>query len=132
MPHSVTPEGLSPAAQENEDVEMKMEDGAEENGLDGLAQHEDADVDDEEENEITMGETGIQGEAVVPTPAVDDIKQEVKLEDLFADEDSDEEFPSSSNNNLSNGQNGKLPSSPEAPASPMYGKDSPFELFYHK
>jgi DNA primase small subunit len=38
---------------------------------------------------------------------------EVKLEDLFADMDSDEEFPSSS------GQDVKISSSPAAPASPV-------------
>lgn len=41
-------------------------------------------------------------------------KQEVKLEDLFADDDSDEEFPSS------NQQKVKVSSSPpEAPSSPV-------------
>lgn len=41
-------------------------------------------------------------------------KQEVKLEDLFADDDSDDEFPSSNNQKV------KVSSSPpEAPSSPV-------------
>jgi DNA primase small subunit len=49
-------------------------------------------------------------------PAGDaDAKNEVKLEDLFADVDSDDEFPSSRPNN----QNSKPSSPPVAPSSPV-------------
>jgi DNA primase small subunit len=61
------------------------------------------------EQDMTMADAGVQGQTI-PAP---EIKQEIKLEDLFADIESDEEFPSS------NARDIKISSSPEAPASPM-------------
>jgi len=61
------------------------------------------------EEDITMAEPGAQGD-LIPDVIV---KPEVKLEDLFADIESDEEFPSSVAKEI------KVASSPEAPASPV-------------
>lgn len=70
---------------------------------------------DDQDHDMAMIETIGEAAATVEksAPAVDVEKQEVKLEDLFADVESDEEFPSS------NAQDVKMSSSPEAPASPM-------------
>jgi DNA primase small subunit len=101
MPHSVSPEAQEP------DTEM-METDVE---ASDASEHDEEDQD----HEMAMIETSDQPAAVVgdsaPVAAVE--KQEVKLEDLFADVESDEEFPSS------NAQDIKMSSSPEAPASPM-------------
>ncbi len=70
---------------------------------------QDSDVD----QDITMAEVGNENQEPAALEVKDEIKSEVKLEDLFADIESDEEFPSST------GQVTKLPSSPEAPPSPM-------------
>jgi DNA primase small subunit len=86
MPHSITPEAMSsPRPVKDEPVE-------EDNGIpSGTAPVQDGDVD--------MAEAG-------------DVKKEVKqLEDLFDDDDSDDEFPSSAP---------VQPSSQIAPASPTY------------
>lgn len=87
MPHSITPEAMSsPRAVKDEPTEEKT-------GIpSGTAPAQDGDVD--------MVEAG-------------DVKKEVKqLEDLFDDDDSDDEFPSSAP---------VQPSSQFAPASPTYG-----------
>jgi DNA primase small subunit len=60
--------------------------------------------------DMTMADAGAVEEE---TPIKVEATAEVKLEDLFADMDSDEEFPSST------GQDVKISSSPEAPASPV-------------
>ena len=75
-----------------------------------LPDADEAPANDEEDadQDMTMVEVGVQEEA---EPKV---KDEVKLEELFADMDSDEEFPSS------NVKDVKIPSSPQAPLSPVY------------
>jgi DNA primase small subunit len=72
--------------------------------------------DEDQDDEMAMVETEFESGAAVEDPAAAKApeKQEVKLEDLFADVESDEEFPSS------NAQDMKMSSSPEAPASPMF------------
>jgi hypothetical protein len=102
MPHSVSPEAQEPDAEPMAtDVEANQD----------ASEHEEED----EDHDMAMIETGDEATAAVgysaPAAAVE--KQEVKLEDLFADVESDEEFPSS------NAQGIKMSSSPEAPASPM-------------
>ncbi len=69
----------------------------------------------DEDHDMTMAEAGVGGEGAIEDSSAAEapVKQEVKLEDLFADVESDEEFPSST------GQDIKTSSSPEAPASPM-------------
>lgn len=97
MPHSVASE-MSPI-----EIDMMAEE-AEPMKLEN--QNQDT---SENEQDMTIAEPGIEG-AETEQP---DIKQDVKLEDLFADVESDEEFPSS------NVQDDKIPSSPEVPTSPM-------------
>lgn len=114
MPHSTSP--AEPAAEPEDTIitengpdtaaaEVQAADmealGLESPGEDS-ANVENADED------ITMAESGVQGE---PVPDMAQ-KQDIKLEDLFADEDSDEEFPSSI-------VNIKQASSPQAPLSPV-------------
>jgi DNA primase small subunit len=102
MPHSVTPEAREPDEEPMAtDVEASQD----------ASEHEE----DDQDHDMAMIETIGEAAATVEksAPAVDVEKQEVKLEDLFADVESDEEFPSS------NAQDVKMSSSPEAPASPM-------------
>lgn len=91
MPHSVTPEAALAMAPEQS--------------------QEDQDLD------MTMAEAGVEGDDVKEASMEDApaIKQEVKLEDLFADVESDEEFPSSEEAE----DDVTVPSSPEGFASPM-------------
>jgi DNA primase small subunit len=103
MPHSVSPEAQEPEAEGNMMTDVNED-------------HEVPDVDDEDQdNDMTMVEAGVQGDTVVEASTNGEVvvKHEVKLEDLFADVESDEEFPSS------NAQDVKMSSSPERPASPM-------------
>jgi DNA primase small subunit len=113
MPHSVSPEDpVSPDQNatieepKTENVETQESEGtavADSVGLIGESQASD-------DQDITMADAGAVEEK---TPIKVEATAEVKLEDLFADMDSDEEFPSST------GQDVKISSSPEAPASPV-------------
>jgi DNA primase small subunit len=67
---------------------------------------------DATDQDMTMEDVGVQGEKVPEVAVKEETKPEVKLEDLFADVESDEEFPSSTALNI------KTSSSPEAPSSP--------------
>jgi DNA primase small subunit len=101
MPHSVSSEAHGP---DSDVVDMI--------GADSIApavENQDGD------NDMAMVKADVQSEegAQATDPSGHEEKQEVKLEDLFADIESDEEFPSS------NAQDVKMSSSPEAPASPM-------------
>ncbi|KAH8590800.1 hypothetical protein B0O99DRAFT_691115 [Bisporella sp. PMI_857] len=72
---------------------------------------EDAQKPADGDNDITMADIGVEGDGL---PQVKTEPQaELKLEDIFADIDSDDEFPSS------NAQNIKVSSSPEASSSPI-------------
>ncbi|RYP79012.1 hypothetical protein DL770_006757 [Monosporascus sp. CRB-9-2] len=99
MPHSVTPDSESPP----NPAEQTMAESQSTNTLNGDSQSTD------QGNDITMAEPD-----ALPVAAEGEDRQEVKLEDLFADVDSDEEFPSS------RVEESKLPSSPVAPSSPAY------------
>ena len=70
-------------------------------------------AEDAADQDMTMEDVGVQGEKVPEVAVKEDIKSEVKLEDLFADVESDEEFPSSTALNV------KTSSSPETPSSPV-------------
>lgn len=61
------------------------------------------------DQDMDMEDAGVEGEDIPQIKT--ELKPEVKLEDLFADMDSDEEFPSSADTNL------KVEGSPEAPLS---------------
>lgn len=93
MPHSISPE----TDNQNPTVEETMADAP-------TRTDESQDID----NDITMAETD-----ALSVPVKEEDQKDVKLDELFADVDSDDEFPSSRP-----GEN-KFSSSPEAPASPM-------------
>jgi DNA primase small subunit len=105
MPHSVSPEeSASPDADaiigepKPENIELRESDGTV--VADSVGPIEQSQVSDDQD--MTMADAG----AVEATA-------EVKLEDLFADMDSDEEFPSSTCQDV------KISNSPETPASPL-------------
>lgn len=93
MPHSIDDPQSSPAAVKDEPME---EDAGIPNDVDAAASNADDDVD----------MIGAQDSSAAVK------KEDVKLEQLFDDVDSDEEFPSSAPVKVA-------PSSPQAPASPM-------------
>ncbi|KAI1645137.1 prim-pol domain-containing protein [Daldinia loculata] len=95
MPHSISPE----TDNQNPTVEETMADAP-------TRTDESQDTD----NDITMAETD-----ALSVPVKEEDQKDVKLDELFADVDSDDEFPSSRP-----GEN-KFSSSPEAPASPING-----------
>ncbi|RDW84923.1 DNA primase [Coleophoma cylindrospora] len=104
MPHSV-PSHDSPDLTPDMDATTNEPNPVE--GLNRESQESDA-VDPD----MTMAEAGIEGQDIPAPESTPVIKQEIKLEDLFADYESDEEFPSSHVNAV------KEESSPEAPPSP--------------
>jgi len=118
MPHSTTPGSSTlPHDQEemildkgNETAEFETTENTDDpaiNETDGGSQHSNG-VD----NDITMADVGVEGDEV---PQIkEEVKSEFKLEDLFADIDSDEEFPSSTNQDVK-----VAPSSPEEPVSSL-------------
>jgi DNA primase small subunit len=65
------------------------------------------------DQDMTMVDAGVEGETIPEVAVKAEEKPEVKLEDLFADMESDEEFPSS------NVPDVKVSSSPEVPSSPV-------------
>jgi DNA primase small subunit len=113
MPHSVSPEDPESPVKDviieepkAENVETQQSEGtAVANSMDPIRESQTSD-----DLDMTMAGVGAV-EEMVPVKA--ECLAEVKLEDLFADMDSDEEFPSST------GQDGKISSSPDAPASPV-------------
>tara|TARA_R110002060_G_scaffold15581_13_gene21762 strand:+ start:1221 stop:1556 length:336 start_codon:yes stop_codon:yes gene_type:complete len=111
MPHSVSPEEPSNADASPSAV-------AEISTIDAMTQEtstENGNSQDSEAADHDMTMADVAGTDTIPGALVKpEIKSEVKLEDLFADMDSDEEFPSST------GQKLKITSSPpEAPPSPV-------------
>ncbi len=100
MPHSISPAANSPSASSAD-----MEDAAPV-GDTNLALDSDAAM---EESSIPQAEPAEPAE-----PKDQGSKKEVKLDELFADVDSDDEFPSA------RGQDDAASSSPEAPSSPVY------------
>ncbi|KAJ8064131.1 hypothetical protein OCU04_007966 [Sclerotinia nivalis] len=110
MPHSISPEEPSIQSQDNmADTEETGDDAQISQEAEDTSVNKDA-AELNDDDDITMADAGVQGEAI-PTPAT---KPEVKLEDLFADVESDDEFPST------NAKEEKASSSPEAPASPVH------------
>lgn len=109
MPHSVSPEEPSIQSQENMSDNEENQDDAQmsQEAEDASANTQVAELNDDED--ITMADAGVQGEAIPQAAA----KTEANLSDLFADTDSDDEFPST------NAKEEKLSSSPEAAASPV-------------
>lgn len=104
MPHSVSPK-REPST---EAMDIEIPDAESIPAIESEESQGAEDVD----QEMTMADPGVQGEAVADSK----VKQEVNLGDLlFSDDDmeSDEEFPSSKV------EAAKISSSPEAPASPM-------------
>jgi len=102
MPHSVSPEVQEPDGEPMAtDVEVSQDDSKQE--------------EEDQDDDMAMVEAIDEAAPVVNNSAAVKVeeKQEVKLEDLFADIESDEEFTSS------NAEDTKVSSSPEAPASPM-------------
>lgn len=116
MPHSVAPEDNNalidapdPQVQSN-DGETQMTEGtliAESEGQKG-----DTQATDSTDQDMTMADIGNENEAQ-DSENKEDTKIDIKLEDLFADIESDDEFPSSAAPDV------KISSSPEAPASPV-------------
>jgi hypothetical protein len=106
MPHSVPDQDTVLADNETNDGETQTTSTltAEATG------NGDSQVSEAMDEDMTMAEAGVEG-AEILVKAED--KSEVRLEDLFADMESDEEFPSS------NVKEVKVSSSPEAPSSPV-------------
>lgn len=102
MPYSVSAESKSPGPIAPSEETMAESDVA--NGNDHQTPESDVDVD------IAMAEVEPAAEEA---PVASGDKKEVKLEDLFADVDSDDEFPSSKEPQLT-----PESSSPSAPPSP--------------
>ena len=67
----------------------------------------------QEDDEMVSEDVAAEGEQVPEIPVKSEVNSEVKLEDLFADVESDEEFPDS-NHDI------KASSPVEAPSSPVY------------
>ncbi|KAI0475441.1 prim-pol domain-containing protein [Xylariaceae sp. FL0804] len=106
MPHSVSPESKSPPNPASEDA---MADAP-------PAQ------DDESQNsepDVPMAEADSEANAAAPPAPISDDKKDVKLEDLFADVGSDDEFPSSRPGE-------EKPSSPPVAPSPPVDNDGGF------
>jgi DNA primase small subunit len=115
MPHSVSPEDTT-----TPDQEILIADAETNNGEIKTTEHTltadvtvtngDSQFSETMDQDMTMVDAGVEGETV-PEVAAKEEKPDVKLEDLFADFESDEEFPSS------DAQDTKLSSSPEPPSS---------------
>ncbi|TVY36546.1 DNA primase small subunit [Lachnellula subtilissima] len=126
MPHSVSPANSGTPDQVQDDMVVEPQPQAENGETPNTASPENpVVVNTEPENGITQGDevadqdmamedVGVQGEKVLESAVKEESKLEVKLEDLFADVESDEEFPSS------NALNVKPSSPPEAPSSPVH------------
>ena len=113
MPHSLPPEdttaeGVPITEPSNGNTQVTEETLK----LDTAMQNGDSQISDTMDEDLTMADAGVEGETV-PAVVAKEEKAEVKLEDLFADMESDEEFPSS------NVRDTKVSSSPEAPLSPV-------------
>lgn len=114
MPQSVSPEVAQNEATvdhqpENIEIQPVEEDVTADTEIEnGNTQGEDA-----ADQDMTMEDVGVQGDKVPEATVKEETKSEVKLEDLFADVESDEEFPSSTVLDV------KTSSPPEAPSSPV-------------
>lgn len=118
MPHSVLPEDASTPDQDTfiADAETNPGESQTTEGIltaDTAAVNEDSQASDAMDQDMTMVDAGVEGEEIPQVAVKAEEKPEVKLEDLFADMESDEEFPSSDI------KNAKVSTSPEAPSSPV-------------
>lgn len=105
MPHSTTPEDIDPSlsgAKPEEDTTEQP-----------LKEEDTSQASNDVDQDLAMADADVAGDEVSNTNA--EIKSEVKLEDLFADMDSDDEFSSS---NVKT-QDVKSSGSQEAPSSPV-------------
>ncbi|KAK6609713.1 DNA primase small subunit [Botrytis cinerea] len=109
MPHSISTGEPSIKSQENMADSEENRDDAQisQEAENASANTQVAELNDDED--ITMADAGVQSEAIPQAAA----KIETNLSDLFADLESDDEFPST------NAKEEKVSSSPEAPASPV-------------
>lgn len=119
MPHSVSPEEISTPDQDTLIEDTETNDGETQTAGDPITADTAVDNGDSQfsetmDQDMTMADAGVEGEAVPEVAVKVEEKLEVKLEDLFADMESDEEFPSS------NIQDMKVSSSPETPSSPVW------------
>lgn len=118
MPHSLSPEDAT-NSDSNPSVPVDTDKEETQTTETTLTQETAAENGDTQESEsadhdMTMADVA-EADTVPEVHVKPEIAAEVKLEDLFADMDSDEEFLSST------GQNLKITSSPpEAPPSPVY------------
>lgn len=112
MPHSITPEDGPTASPENPE-NIVVENGDVQTPQETVPAG-DSQMSDAMDHDMTIAEAGVQGQEIPEPVVMTEVKTEIKLEDLFADYESDEEFPSSNVNDL------KITSSPpEAPLSPV-------------
>lgn len=125
MPHSVSPTNSGTPEQVQDDMVVEPQPQAEnaepqttgstENPVVVNTEPENGNTqgDDVADQDMAMEDVGVQGEKVLESAVKEESKSEVKLEDLFADVESDEEFPSSTALNV------KSSSPPAAPSSPV-------------
>ena len=125
MPHSVSPANSGTPDQVQDDMVVEPQPQAENGETQNTASPENPVVvntepengstqgDEVADQDMAMEDVGVQGEKVLESAVKEESKSEVKLEDLFADVESDEEFPSSAALNV------KPSSPPEAPSSPV-------------
>jgi DNA primase small subunit len=124
MPHSATSENASAeentmaAEVENHDSLSTIHTLVPESTANG-----DSQLSNDADKNMTMADIDIQGVDVLDIKL--EMKPELKLEDLFADVESDDEFGSSAAM-----PNVKGESSPEAPASPMFVLPSPYVVSF--
>jgi DNA primase small subunit len=106
MPHSISPESSAPQSEKHtmDDIEQNDDNAAQVN-----ADANPAEQAEDDDNDVAMAESEMEAKPVAEIP----IKPEVKLEDLFADFESDDEFPESSSKDI------KVTSSPQEPTSPV-------------
>jgi DNA primase small subunit len=118
MPHSVTPEEASAPDQDTLIANAEPNNGETKTTEDMLTadiaiNNEDSQFSEAMDQDMTMADAGVEGEEIPKVVVKAEEKPEVKLEDLFADMESDEEFPSSNIKDI------KVSSSPEPPSSPV-------------
>lgn len=118
MPHSVTPEETSALDQDTITANAEPNNSGTQTTEDTLTadtaiNNGDSQFSGAMDQDVTMADAGVEGEEVPKVVVKAEEKPEVKLEDLFADMESDEEFPSSNIKDI------KVSSSPELPSSPV-------------
>ena len=117
MPHSVSPEETAPPDQDIVIADAETNNGdtqtTESSTADTATKNGDSQLSEAMDQDMTMADAGVEGEEIPRVAGEVEAKPEVKLEDLFADMESDEEFPSSNIKDI------KVSSSPEAPSSPV-------------